>query len=93
MTSTLVELCGSVHDSRQLGGPPDRPVIGHGDLRAVHVDRIRPGVVGEPVQQPPERGDALGADRDSTPAARSPALPLGLTQGKGEIILGDVMSR
>ena len=44
--------------------PPVRTVVGHRDLRAVHVDRLGPGVGGDAGQQPPQRGDAFGADRE-----------------------------
>ena len=44
--------------------PPVRPVISHGDLRIAHVDRVAPAVLGDAIQQPPQRGDPLGADRE-----------------------------
>ena len=45
-------------------GPPVRAVLSHGDLGIVHVDRVVPVVFGDPGQQPPQRGDPLGADRE-----------------------------
>ena len=42
------------------------PVLAlHGDLGAVHVDRVVPVVVGDAGQQPPQRRDPLGADREA----------------------------
>ncbi|MCA1703797.1 MAG: hypothetical protein LC808_11250 [Actinobacteria bacterium] len=51
---------------QQPGGrrPPVRAVVGHRDLRAVHVDRVSPVILGDTGQDPPQRGDALGADRE-----------------------------
>jgi hypothetical protein len=43
-------------------GPPVRAVVGDGDLRAVHVGRVGPVGLGQAVEQPPQRGDAFGAD-------------------------------
>jgi hypothetical protein len=41
--------------------PPVRTVVGHRDLRAVHVD---PVALGDTIEDPPQWGDALGADRE-----------------------------
>ena len=43
-------------------GPPVWGVLGDGDLRAVHVDRVGPVGLGDTAQDPPQRGDAFGAD-------------------------------
>ena len=43
-------------------GPPVRAVRRDRDLRAVHVDRVDPVGLGDTVEQPPQRGDAFGAD-------------------------------
>ena len=45
-------------------GPPVRAVLRDGDLGAVHVNGIVPGIFGDAGQQPPQRGDPLGADRE-----------------------------
>lgn len=45
-------------------GPPVRTVVGHRDLSAVHVDRVGPVALGDTIEDPPQRGDALGADRE-----------------------------
>ena len=34
------------------------------DLRAIHLDRVPPGVAGDPGQRPPHASDPLGADRE-----------------------------
>jgi hypothetical protein len=39
-------------------------VLSHRHLGAVHVDRVVPVVLGDPAEQPPQRGDPLGADRE-----------------------------
>jgi hypothetical protein len=46
-------------------GPPVRAVLCHGDLGAVHADRVVPVLFGDPGQQPPQRRDPLGADREA----------------------------
>ena len=46
------------------GRPPVRAVLRDRDLGAIHVDRVVPGVVGDPGQQPPQRRDPPGADRE-----------------------------
>ena len=47
-----------------LRRPPVRAVLRDGDLRAVHVNGVMPVVVGDAGQQPPQRRDPLGADRE-----------------------------
>ena len=46
------------------GRPPVRAVLRDGDLGAVHVNGVMPVVLGDPGQQPPQRRDPLGADRE-----------------------------
>jgi hypothetical protein len=46
-------------------GPPGRAVPGDGDLGIIHVDRIVPVLFGDPGQQPPQRRDPLGPDREA----------------------------
>ena len=45
--------------------PPVRTVLRDRDLRALHLDRIVPGIAGDPGQQPPQRRDPPGADREA----------------------------
>ena len=45
-------------------GPPVRAVVGDRDLRAGHVDRVGPAVGGYGVEQPPQRSDPPGPDRE-----------------------------
>jgi len=45
--------------------PPVRAVLRDGDLGAVHVNGVMPVVFGDPGQQPPQRRDPLGADREA----------------------------
>ena len=49
---------------RRVRRPPVRAVPGDGDLGAVHVDRVVPVVLGDVGQQPPQRRNPLGADRE-----------------------------
>jgi hypothetical protein len=49
-------------EQRGVRRPPVGPVVGHRDLRAVHVDRLDPVVLDDAGQQPPQRGDPFGAD-------------------------------
>jgi hypothetical protein len=44
--------------------PPVRAVLRDRDLRAVHVNGVLPVLLGDPGQQPPQRRDPLGADRE-----------------------------
>ncbi len=62
---------------RGVRRPPVRPVIGHGDLGAVHLDGIAPVLLGDAVQQPPQRGDPLSPDGEGD------ALVVG---GAGEVL-------
>jgi hypothetical protein len=44
--------------------PPVRAVVGDGDLRVRHVDRLHPVGLVDAGQHPPQRSDAFGADRE-----------------------------
>ena len=57
-------------------GPPVGGVLGDGDLRAVHVDRVGPVVLGDTAQDPPQWGDAFGADGE---------LDIGEQRGPGQL--------
>jgi hypothetical protein len=57
-------------------GPPVRAVLGHGDLRVVHVDRVGPVVLTDAAQDPPQWSDALGADGE---------LDIGEQSGPGQL--------
>ena len=46
-------------------GPPVRAVLSDRHLGIVHVDRVVPVVLGDAGQQPPQRRDPLGADREA----------------------------
>ena len=46
------------------GGPPVRAVTADSDLRGVHPDSVVPVILGDTIQQPPQRGDPPGADRE-----------------------------
>ena len=50
--------------SRVLARPPVRAVLSDRDLGAVHLDRVVPVAFGDAGQQPPQRRDPLGADRE-----------------------------
>ena len=45
--------------------PPVRTVLSDGYLGAVHLDGVVPVVLGDAGQQPPQRGDPPGADREA----------------------------
>ncbi len=57
-------------------GPPVRAVGDDGDLCAVHVERVGPGIFGDAAHQPPQRRDALGADGE---------LDTGQVRGAGQL--------
>jgi len=75
------------HSADQQPGrcrPPIRAVGGDRDLRAVHVDRLGPGLLGETVEDPPQGCDALGADGElDTGAVRGPGQRPGEVAGVG----------
>jgi hypothetical protein len=48
-----------------VGRPPVRTVLSDRDLGIVHVDRVVPGVFGDAGQQPPQRRDPPGTDREA----------------------------
>ena len=50
--------------SRVSAGHHSGQYCSHGDLGIVHLDRVVPVVFGEAGQQPPQRRDPLGADRE-----------------------------
>jgi hypothetical protein len=62
------------------GRPPVRAVLRDGDPGIVHLDRVVPGVLGDAGQQPPQRRDPLGADRE-----RDVRLAGGAGQRPGEV--------